>query len=767
MRIQRSSTHAAVAVFTAVSVLLTPTVPVLQAQSAPAKAAPAKSAAPAAAATSVDGGWPRDYPTSGGGAIRIFQPQVSSWDGQRKIVLYAAVSYTAKGADKPAMGTVRLEGDTSVAVDDRLVNFTNVKIAESHFATLSNDQVKAVVEDLVKIVPAGALVIGLDRVLARLDKSTIIPKNDADVKADPPPIFYSTGKAILVNIDSDPIWSPIMGNDLKFAVNTNWDLFQHTQTNAYFLRNEKTWLSATDIKGPWKPAGKLPDSFKKLPDDENWKDVRDALPGKSLKSEDMPQVFVSTKPAEMILLTGAPSYVTVGNTKLLWVNNTESDVFRLGRTGPVYFLISGRWFSAPDFTGPWTFATLTLPPEFKQIPLSHARSRVLASVPGTDQAAEAVLLAQVPQYATVNKKEIKAPEVAYDGGTAQFQPIEKTTLQRAVNTDKDIIKVGDLYYMCFQGVWFMGKSPTGPWEATGSVPGQIYEIPASSPAHNVTYVTVEDNTDDTAVYVAAAAYTGMMVAWGCVVWGSGYYYPPYYYGGGFYPYYRPYYPTYGYHASYNPWTGAYSRGVTAYGPYGGAGVGARYNPRTGTYSRGAAAWGPGGARGYASAYNPRTGAVGATRQGSNVYGSWGSTAVARGDNWASTSRYTNRATGATTRVTQGSEGGGAITRNAPGPGGGGVARTGSGDVYAGRDGNVYKKEAGGGWSEMNGGARPNTETAGQLNRDSAARAEGAQRTRDYSSTSGGRTGSSSSYRPSSSSGGGARSAPRSGGGRRR
>ena len=112
-------------------------------------------------------------------------------------------------------------------------------------------------------------------------------------------------------------------------------------------------------------------------------------------------------------------------------------------------------------------------------------------------------------------------------------------------------------------------------------------------------------------------------------------------------------------------------------------------------------------------------------------------AVARGDQWASTSRYTNNATGNTTRVTQGSGGGAAVTRNTPGPGGGGVAQTGSGDVYAGRDGNVYKKEAGGGWSEANGGARPDTSTAGQLNRDSAARAEGAQRTRDYSSSSGG------------------------------
>ena len=106
-------------------------------------------------------------------------------------------------------------------------------------------------------------------------------------------------------------------------------------------------------------------------------------------------------------------------------------------------------------------------------------------------AAEAVLLAQIPQTARVNKKDLKAPEVAFQGDP-EFQPIEPTTVQRAVNTDKDVFKVGDLYYMCYQGVWFVGKTATGPWEVARSVPEQIYKIPVSSPAHHVTYVTIEE-----------------------------------------------------------------------------------------------------------------------------------------------------------------------------------------------------------------------------------------------------------------------------------
>jgi hypothetical protein len=169
--------------------------------------------------------------------------------------------------------------------------------------------------------------------------------------------------------------------------------------------------------------------------------------------------------------------------------------------------------------------------------------------------------------------------------------------------------------------------------------------------------------------------------------------------------------------------------------------------------------------------------------------------VQRGDQWAQTNRYTNRATGTTTRTTRTSEGGAAITRNPVGPGGSGVVRTGSGDVYAGRDGNVYRK-GDGGWQKYDNGnwgnvdrpqpsgqaatqARERGTTAGpstsqwdsatrdQLNRDSAARTEGRQRTNDYSSyrSSSGSRSSGSSYRSSggaSRSGGGTR-----GGGRRR
>jgi hypothetical protein len=735
-----------------------------------------------------DRGWPRGYNLPSEAQIVLFQPQIASWDDQKHLVALAAVSYVAKDARKPVVGTIKIETDTQVSLEQRLVKFSTLKISEANFQSLPKEQTQEIIKEIEKNIPDEDRIIALDRVLAYVDKSTIRPKNVAGIKGDPPKMYVSKMPAILVNFDGEPIWSPIKDNELKFAVNTNWDVFQHGPTGLYYLRNDTSWLKSTSLTGAWSFAGKLPESFNKLPDDDNWKDVRANLPGTPGKR--LPSVFVSTHPAEMLLLDGEPSYVPIPGTQLLWVNNTESDLFRLGNEGPFFYLVTGRWFKSPTLYGPWTFTTPELPEDFKLISLEHPRSRVLASVPGTQQAAEAVLLAQVPQIARVNKKEIKAPDVNYNG-EPQYESIQGTQLQRAKNTDKEIIKVGDLYYMCFQGIWFMASTPKGPWTIASSVPAEVYQIPASSPAHSVTYVTVEEDDDagdDWVTYAAYAGYTGLMVGWGCTVWGTGWYYPPYYWYGGYYPIYYPYWRTYGYGAWYNPYTGVYGTAGRIYGPYGGVGFGARYNPTTGTYARGAFAYGPYGARGAAQAYNPRTGTYAQTRQGSGVYGSWGSTHVQRGDDWVNTKRFTSSA-GNTTRVTRGDQGS-MITRR--GQDGRGFIGSNGENVYAGRDGNVYRRDQNGNWSKWDNGGwnsvpaaeqrnsvrdsmlsdrgrqqervnrRDNAtgERAGQtsprnqmdsstlrgLERDRAARREGAQRTRDSGSYSRSRSSSAGSYR---------------------
>src|SRR6185436_2460785 len=140
------ATRAAVAAATAFSLFLSQIAPGLNAQTttptpAPAQTSTAKpvAAAPPATDADVDGGWPRDFTTPGGAALRVFQPQIASWDGQKQMVAYSAASYVTKGAQKPSLGTLKFEAKTSVAVAERLVNFSDVKLTETNFQNIPKD----------------------------------------------------------------------------------------------------------------------------------------------------------------------------------------------------------------------------------------------------------------------------------------------------------------------------------------------------------------------------------------------------------------------------------------------------------------------------------------------------------------------------------------------------------------------------------------------------------------------------------------------------
>src|SRR6185295_20251180 len=114
--------------------------------------APLAGRAAAATTPPPDGGWPRAYTTTSGVRFTLYQPQVASWTDQKRIVMYAAVSMSAQ-AQKPALGTIRIEADTKVALDERLVNFSDLEITASNFPTLSRDALAAAIADLKAVIP--------------------------------------------------------------------------------------------------------------------------------------------------------------------------------------------------------------------------------------------------------------------------------------------------------------------------------------------------------------------------------------------------------------------------------------------------------------------------------------------------------------------------------------------------------------------------------------------------------------------------------------
>ena len=111
----------------------------------------------------------------------------------------------------------------------------------------------------------------------------------------------------------------------------------------------------------------------------------------------------------------------------------------------------------------------------------------MSSVPGTPEAKDAVLLAQIPTTVEINPTAAAAVKVAYNSEPA-FEPFPGTAMSQASNTPANVIKVRQRYYLCSQGVWFDSALPAGPWQTTVVVRQVIYTIPPNSPVYNVVYV---------------------------------------------------------------------------------------------------------------------------------------------------------------------------------------------------------------------------------------------------------------------------------------
>ncbi|HTI00997.1 MAG TPA: hypothetical protein VL752_08630 [Acidisoma sp.] len=684
-------------------------------------AGPGFAAAPPAGATPI-APWPHRI-TANGNVITIYEPQAIAWPDRKTLRARAAIEIQPAGGKTPILGTIEFSGATTVDTMTDIVTFSQPTLISSSFPSLDTSQAYGlqtrITAFLAKMPPK---IIPLNTVLLSLGEK---PPPAVPVNNDPPQIFYSAGPASLVVFDGEPTLAPIGQTGLTYAVNTNWDVLQDpSQGGAWYLLNNGSWLVAQSYTGPWQPAGALPAAFSQIPDDANFATLRKSVPGKPF-SGTPPTIFVSTKPAEIIVTAGQPQFKPVPQTSLQAVTNTGAVLFRYTPTSTFYYLVSGRWFSAKSLYGPWTFATPNLPPDFSRLEPDGEYGNLLASVPGTAPAQAAVLKAQIPTQATLSRSTAKVT-VTY-AGAPKFAPIPGTTLQYATNTAYQVILAAGKYYCCYQGAWFVAASPSGPWALATAVPQVIYTIPPSSPVYNVTYVQVYGSTPTAVTYGYTAGYMMGFVTAGILAFGTGYYYPPYVAYGRvpvYYPYPYTYagnvhyntatgawantgtvYGAYGRTATagygYNPSTGTYARGAAVYGPYGGAAAGSRYNPSTGAYAHGSAVWGNGSASAHGYGYNPSTGRAGSTTQNANAYGRWGSSTVSGPNGTVNTASASNaRGSAGAFNASNGAQG--AAVHGAGGNNAAAV-KTSSGNVYAGADGNAYKHTSSG-WSKWDNGS---------------------------------------------------------------
>jgi len=486
--------------------------------------------------------WPRTVPLNQG-TVTIYAPQVDQLDGN-SMQFRAALAYRATAGAEPVFGAGWFESPVVIDSARRMVHPSELKLTESRFPEGTDDIQSELAMVLALQSPRWNLEMPLDEINAELRTAATEKHN---VNTNPPRIFYRDHPALLITIDGDPVLREVENSTLKAVVNTPYPII-YDGRHFYLNAAKDVWYQAPDATGPYRFDATPPATIASMvnPDDDAATAAQTAEP---VTAGNAPEIVVSTVPAELIVTDGPAAFVPLVDN-LLVLQNSDDDVFLDVDTQDYYIVLAGRWYRSGSLNGPWSYQLSDkLPAAFANIPQDSDQADSRVYVAGTEEAREAVLDAQVPQTAAVQRGVVDI-DVQYDGDPV-YQPVDGTELVYIRNTGSTVLVSDGLYYLVQDGVWYVSTTPNGPWRVSDYRPAQVDRILPTSPVYNAKYVYVYDSTPDVVYVGYTPGYIGSYVYGNTIFYGTGWYYQPW-----VSPYY--YYPrfsTWGFNVGYNPWYG--------------------------------------------------------------------------------------------------------------------------------------------------------------------------------------------------------------------
>ncbi len=497
--------------------------------------------------------WPKLINTSNGTQIKVYQPEPESFKGNI-LMFRSAISILSNGSNDPVFGafwgTAKVETDR----DNRTLVINSLDVTSIRIPAIEGqDTIDYIDEALETKFPSVAGALSLDEIVATLNQNQQETKISQGISNKPPKVIFATQPSMLVLIDGEPKLQYNKDLNADMVVNTPFTIVKNND-GRFYLYGAKRWYVSGAVTGPYEYVnGAVPDNIHNIENQINSKSQNNpADNSKSSTSNVVPNIIVSTTPAELIQSNGDPGFTPIQGTNLLYVSNSDNDIFMDEASQQYFVLISGRWYQTKNLNSDdWNYIPADhLPGDFARIPPGSAKDNVLASVAGTDAAKDAVMDAQIPQTAKVDRN-TATTTVAYDG-QPKFTDIEGTNLQYAVNTSSTVLRNGGdgLFYAVDNGVWFVSDHATGPWAVSTVRPADVDLIPPSYPVYNAKFVNIYD-VDPNYVYSGyTPGYLNSYVYGPTVVYGTGFYYAPWY-GAYYYP--RPW--SWGFNFCYTPYFG--------------------------------------------------------------------------------------------------------------------------------------------------------------------------------------------------------------------
>ena len=475
--------------------------------------------------------------------IKVYEPENETYINH-KVKSKAAISVQLPNSETPVFGMIWTTALLDADRDNKMAKLLSVEIDEIRFPDSVSESNQTQLQNLLETeIPKWDIEVSIPDLVNSLKE---VSAHVNDLKAVAPNFIFTTEPSVLVIIDGAPKFKAV-AKPYELLQNSSAFIAKDKSTQNFYLKGGDFWYSSQNINGPWKSGAKVPKKLQEIANESVTENIEN---GETPYVGSAPKIIIGSVGSELINIEGEPAYTPLQNTDLLYVKNSDSDLFMDVKTQKYYILTSGRWFTSSNIKGPWShLLSDELPIDFKSIDPESNKGHTLASIAGTKEAKDAIYDAQIPQTAAVNRATTKASDIEYNG-QPEFEKIQGLNLEHAVNTESSVFKDGKKYYLCDNGIWFVSNSPEGPWEVSDNRPKEVNKIPASNPSYHTKYVYIYE-TSPTVVYVGyTPGYAGSYIYHNTVVYGTGYYYNPWYNG---YYYHRRY--TYGFNIRYNYWNG--------------------------------------------------------------------------------------------------------------------------------------------------------------------------------------------------------------------
>ena len=199
-----------------------------------------------------------------------------------------------------------------------------------------------------------------------------------------------------------------------------------------------------------------------------------------------PAIIISPVMALLVTVSGPPAFVSIPNTKLDRVLNTQVFLVR-DKHGHYYLHVFDGFMTTKTLDSNWVVAK-KVPGDVEQAGATAAQDKKADMLVGpavSDSTPAPSLKTTVPKIFIATGP----AELIVTDGAPDYEPIPGTELLYVSNTSGNIFRdmANDQMYVLVTGRWFEASSASGPWTfvPAGQLPPDFARIPDDSPKENV------------------------------------------------------------------------------------------------------------------------------------------------------------------------------------------------------------------------------------------------------------------------------------------